>query len=92
MRQIQNSGFEPPIQEPDVQHTSRQGLGLGQSRRLTASLEHALCHPHHTGEVRQGLGSHFPFWNDYFQQSDRIVFALQIPPSAGFGEAGHQQF
>ena len=33
MRQIRNFGFEPPIQEPDVQHAPRPCGGAGQLRR-----------------------------------------------------------
>ena len=66
--------------------------GLGNPDGSQRAFKHALCYSYHTRTVRQGFGSHFPFRNDYFQQSDRIVFALQIPPSAGFGEAGYQQF
>lgn len=91
MAQIQNFGFVAPVQESDVQHPPRQGVGLGQSRRLTACPEHALCHPHHTGAVGQGLGGHLPFGHNYFQQLDRTLSAFQIPPSAGIGEAGYQQ-
>ncbi len=70
MAQIQNSGFEPPVQESDFQHAPRPCGGAGKQRGKPEGTEHALCHTHHTGADRQGLGSYVPLRHDHQQLAD----------------------
>ena len=70
MAQIRNFGFMPPVQKSDVQHTPRPCGGAGKQRRKPEGVEHALCHPHHTGAHRKRLGSDLPLRHDYQQLAD----------------------
>lgn len=88
MAQIQNFGFEPCLQELDVQHTPCESFRSGQPRRKHEGHEHAFRHPYHTGAHRQRFGSHFPVRYDHFQQPDGTLSPFQISPSEGNGAAG----
>ena len=64
----------------------------GVNKDLTDKLEHALCHPHHTGAHGQGLGGDFPFRHYHQQFADGAVPAVQIFAPERAGTAGHKVF
>lgn len=89
MAQIQNLGFVPPVQEPDIQHPARPRGGAGQLGGQPESTEPAVRHPYHPGADEKGLGGDVPVGHDHQQLADGAVPAFQVPASERAGEAGH---
>lgn len=90
MAQIQNFGFEPSVQESDVQHAPRPRGGAGQSGRQPKSAQYALCHPHYTRAHGQGFGRDVPVGYDHQQFADGAVPTVQIPATERIGETEYQ--